>query len=294
MNRAAAALLWLPLFACITGRLFPERTRPTPPAIETLDFRPLRQMAENGRAVPAASRRCRPGRGPQLDPDDPSQLVETWRSTSELLHFVIVVVPGLFDVAERRPDQRSQRTRYVTAADLEIPGVRLGGFIKLRHRELRRELVRETLITSDLWSHDLKSGTVVYFDGRIDYGGSVLDGRPDAVARVNGWAEVHDREAGSHGRASGVDVKLKLSNHADGRVLARGKLDLACGGPIVLTAALDFERCPVTPGSVIESVLLERGSRQIALVQDEVPCDACLWWSKDAEAPPRRWCPEGW
>lgn len=299
--RSACSALWAwavvsAVAGCATDRRRVETTRPFFEVADTSDFSPIRQMADNGRATPAVSRRCEPGMAPRFDPASEAYVVSTWRATSELMSFLVTVVPTLLDVAEQRPDQMQERDRHLLASELPIDAAELGGILQLRRRPSRPAgvLVRETLFTDDLWMRDVHTRSVVYFDGRIDYGAADSPLLPAATARVAGWAEVHRLEAEPPRYLVGADVKLRLETEADGRVAVDGILDAACGGRMQLQAKLRYDGpCSKSPASVVDVVRFEQRGRTLELRGAGATCDACLDVSLDG-AEPTRLCPRAW
>jgi len=284
--------------ACATDRRKPEVVRPRSARITPLpqsDFRPIRQMEENGRNTPAVARRCTPGMQVRFDPSSSIYVATIWGATSEFVSFVVEVVPRLLDLAEQQPEQSKRKNRFMTANELVVNGAELGGIIELKRRRSRPRglLVRETLFTDDLWMRNPATGNVVYFDGRVDYGAADLRDFTDAMARVSGWFEVHRVEPDQGRDLLGADVVILLEALKGERVAVEGSIDTACGGKLVISAVLRYGRCQAGPASVIESVRLRRGPRTLDLRADELDCDECVLRAADGE-PWERFCPSTW
>ncbi len=285
------------LAGCAGGRLKAGEPRPVSPTVTDEAFQPHRQMADNGRLVPVLSRRCVDGMQPTFNPEDSEYVAVAWRATGEFVHFLVTVIPALL---ERRvaPAEGGERVTYVAAGEIDVPGTQLGGIIKLRDRKRKpKEIdVRQTLFTSDLWMRDDGTGTVVHFDGVIDYGAGTIDGLRSAPAAVNGWGQVHRQETGYPRYVVGTEVKnLTFLAQADRGVRLEGQLVDACAGTTDVVAELTYpSECPVTPATLIKSVEFRQGDRRFLLVQDEDVCDDCVWLTVNDAAVPEKFCPQSW
>lgn len=274
----------------------PGEALPRSATVDDPDFRPERQMAENGRLQPRSARRCAEGMVDRFDPTDPDFVAFSWRAAGEFFHFVHAVLPALVDFASTDPKQASLRTKYRMAADIEAPNLKLGGVLRVERRRLGSGMVaHQVLYTDDLWVRNQTTRTNIAFDGRIEWGLADSPERSGIGALLDGWVEVR-REDPSRGFVLAAEVQdLLFESTQSDEIQVRGRYRTACGRRTDVVAKLRKPAaCPPTPASVLLELSVQRKNRGYRLQQDADPCDGCVNLSVDDSEEVRRFCPSVW
>jgi hypothetical protein len=259
------------------------------------DFRPHRQMAEDGRATPILGRQCSEGMARDFRPDLPDAVASTWLALGEFFALVVETVPPLVEAAEAQPDQEGEKHRVMWVSDA-LGVENAGGMISLRRRRARPRglLVRERLDTTDLWRRDPVGQTTAYFDGWIEYGAADSPDLPQEAARAKGWAQVWRPPPEPMPFLVGAQVDFLLLDYGGDEIRVTGHFVSPCYGQVRVDGSLAVRRgCPAAPASRLQRFTFEHGKRTLVLEQDDAPCDGCAWWSHDG-GEPVRFCPELW